>query len=147
MDRSSLSVIRDGPYLVVDQKVREILLPNISMCCLTLVAKRIAKKNGLLKNLTVELLLPLYVVQSSDRRTNHSDRSTHRISLKITSTRRVRLAGQLCLVLPCCAINRADFKQDLPNLQKHVFQREGNGDASETALLKCVELSVREDHH
>ena len=39
--------------------------------------------------------------------------------------------------------NRADFKQDPENLQKPVLQRECNGDASESALLKCVELSVR----
>jgi len=38
--------------------------------------------------------------------------------------------------------NRADFKQDAVNLSKPVLQRECNGDASESALLKCVELSV-----
>lgn len=40
--------------------------------------------------------------------------------------------------------NRADFKQDQENLKKPVLQRDCNGDASESALLKCVELSVRE---
>jgi len=39
--------------------------------------------------------------------------------------------------------NRANFKQDAENLKKPVLQRECNGDASESALLKCVELSVR----
>lgn len=39
--------------------------------------------------------------------------------------------------------NRADFKQDQDNMKKPVLQRECNGDASESALLKCVELSVR----
>lgn len=39
--------------------------------------------------------------------------------------------------------NRADFKQDQENLKKPVLQRDCNGDASESALLKCVELSVR----
>ena len=38
--------------------------------------------------------------------------------------------------------NRADFKQDQENLKKPVLQRDCNGDASESALLKCVELSV-----
>jgi sodium/potassium-transporting ATPase subunit alpha len=38
--------------------------------------------------------------------------------------------------------NRADFKQDPENLSLPVLQRECNGDASESALLKCVELSV-----
>lgn len=38
--------------------------------------------------------------------------------------------------------NRADFKQDPENLSKPVLQRDCNGDASESALLKCVELSV-----
>jgi sodium/potassium-transporting ATPase subunit alpha len=41
--------------------------------------------------------------------------------------------------------NRADFKQDQENLKKPVLQRECNGDASESALLKCVELSVRSE--
>ncbi len=49
------------------------------------------------------------------------------------------------LALSRCAMlcNRADFKQDQENLKKPVLQRECNGDASESALLKCVELSVR----
>ena len=49
------------------------------------------------------------------------------------------------LALSRCAMlcNRADFKQDPENLQKPVLQRECNGDASESALLKCVELAVR----
>lgn len=48
------------------------------------------------------------------------------------------------LALSRCAMlcNRADFKPDPENLQKPVLQRECNGDASESALLKCVELSV-----
>ena len=49
------------------------------------------------------------------------------------------------LALSRCAMlcNRADFKQDQENLKLPVLQRECNGDASESALLKCVELSVR----
>jgi len=39
--------------------------------------------------------------------------------------------------------NRADFKQDQENFKKRVLQRECNDDALESALLKCVELSVR----
>jgi sodium/potassium-transporting ATPase subunit alpha len=39
--------------------------------------------------------------------------------------------------------NRADFKQDSENLSLPVLQRECNGDASESALLKCVEISVK----
>jgi hypothetical protein len=48
------------------------------------------------------------------------------------------------LALTRCAMlcNRADFKQDPENLARPVSQRECNGDASEAALLKCVELSV-----
>ncbi|CAF5153383.1 unnamed protein product, partial [Rotaria magnacalcarata] len=48
------------------------------------------------------------------------------------------------LALSRCAMlcNRADFKQDQDNLKKPVLQRECNGDASESALLKCVELSI-----
>ncbi len=51
------------------------------------------------------------------------------------------------MALSRCAMlcNRADFKQDQENLKKPVLQRECNGDASESALLKCVELSVRSE--
>jgi sodium/potassium-transporting ATPase subunit alpha len=38
--------------------------------------------------------------------------------------------------------NRAAFKQDSKNLARSVLQRECNGDSSEVAVLKCVELSV-----
>ncbi|CAF1430442.1 unnamed protein product [Didymodactylos carnosus] len=38
--------------------------------------------------------------------------------------------------------NHADFRGDPDNLRKSVFQRECIGDASETALLMCVELST-----
>ena len=48
------------------------------------------------------------------------------------------------LALSRCAMlcNRADFKQDPENLARPVLQRECHGDASESALLRCVELSV-----
>ncbi|CAF0873418.1 unnamed protein product [Rotaria sordida] len=48
------------------------------------------------------------------------------------------------LALSRCAIlcNQADFKQDPENLSKPVLGRECTGDSSESALLKCVELSV-----
>ena len=38
--------------------------------------------------------------------------------------------------------NRADFKQDPENLVRPILERECYGDASEAALLKCVEQSV-----
>jgi len=50
--------------------------------------------------------------------------------------------GWLALSRSAMLCNRADFKQDPENLSKPVLQRECNGDASESALLKCVELSV-----
>ena len=48
------------------------------------------------------------------------------------------------MALTRCAMlcNRADFQQDHENLARPVLQRKCNGDASEAALLKCVELSV-----
>lgn len=54
----------------------------------------------------------------------------------------------LQLALSRCAMlcNRADFKNDPENLKKPVLQRDCNGDASESALLKCVELSVSLSH-
>jgi sodium/potassium-transporting ATPase subunit alpha len=51
-------------------------------------------------------------------------------------------SGWLALSRSAMLCNRADFKQDPENLSKPVLQRECNGDASESALLKCVELSV-----
>ena len=48
------------------------------------------------------------------------------------------------MALARCAMlcNRADFEQDPENLARPVLERECQGDASEAALLKCVELSV-----
>ena len=43
--------------------------------------------------------------------------------------------------------NRADFKNEPENMKKPVLQRDCNGDASESALLKCVELSVIDERN
>ena len=52
-------------------------------------------------------------------------------------------AGWLALSRCAMLCNRADFNPDPDNLSKPVLQRDCNGDASESALLKCVELSVK----
>ncbi len=43
-----------------------------------------------------------------------------------------------------CAIlcNTASFKDDSDNLLKAIMQRKCNGDASEIAILKCMEAAV-----
>ncbi|CAF1340272.1 unnamed protein product, partial [Didymodactylos carnosus] len=53
-----------------------------------------------------------------------------------------RSPGWLALCRCAMLCNRADFRQDPDNLRKPVFQRECIGDASEAALLRCVELSM-----
>ncbi|CAF4313000.1 unnamed protein product, partial [Rotaria sp. Silwood2] len=53
-------------------------------------------------------------------------------------------SGDSIPALTRCAMlcNRADLKQDSENLARPVLQREYNGDSSEVALLKYVELSI-----
>merc|ERR1712127_225108 len=49
--------------------------------------------------------------------------------------------GLRALVRCAMLCNRAEFKNEAGNLQKPILQRETIGDASESALLKCCELS------
>ena len=52
--------------------------------------------------------------------------------------------SQCWKALTRCAIlcNTAIFKDDLDNLTKPINQRQCDGDASETAILKCMEAAV-----
>ena len=51
--------------------------------------------------------------------------------------------GSLNALFRCAMLcNKAEFKQDADNLNKPVLQRETIGDQTESALLRCCELSV-----
>ncbi|CAF1421916.1 unnamed protein product [Rotaria sordida] len=80
--------------------------------CLTLIAERMARKN--------------------------LDVSENQALSTFDKNSRGFLALSRCATL----CNRADFKQDSENLAQPVLQRACNGDSSEVALLKCVELST-----
>ncbi|KAA0722625.1 Sodium/potassium-transporting ATPase subunit alpha-1 [Triplophysa tibetana] len=127
-------------------------LPATVTVCLTLTAKRMAKKNCLVKNLeAVETLgsttticsdktgtltqnrmtvahmwfdNQIHIADTTENQTGHSfDRSS------LTWAALARVAG-LC--------NRAVFQSEQSHLP--VLKRETAGDASESALLKCIEL-------
>ncbi|CAF0868350.1 unnamed protein product [Rotaria sp. Silwood1] len=140
---------------IIVANVPEGLLATVT-ACLALTAKRMAKKNCLIKNLeAVETLGSTSTICSDktgtltqnrmtvahmwfDTRIVEADTSEHQQNATYDRNSTSWLALSRCAML----CNRADFKQDPENLSKPVLQRECTGDASESALLKCVELSI-----
>uniref|UniRef100_A0A665XDB8 Sodium/potassium-transporting ATPase subunit alpha n=1 Tax=Echeneis naucrates TaxID=173247 RepID=A0A665XDB8_ECHNA len=141
---------------IIVANVPEGLLATVTVC-LTLTAKRMAKKNCLVKNLeAVETLGSTSTICSDktgtltqnrmtvahmwfDNQIHEADTTEDHSGFDKTSatwTALSRVAG-LC--------NRADFKAGQENFP--VQMRDTAGDASESALLKCIEVccgSVRE---